>query len=119
MYETEAKEMAYQNFQASGAIRNAQYANTAVQGINPPKLSTVTDEIIGRLENIHSVLRNVADGQKMLIDRLHGPCPEPTGGECKSPIAPGKLQTIDERLNWLLSIAQNISENQQRLDRLA
>lgn len=84
-----------------------------------PPQQTVSGEILARLETIHARLRNIADNQRTLLERLHGPRPTAVQSDSKSPIPSGLLQTIDERLNWLGNIVSEITENQSQLDRLA
>lgn len=102
------------NVQAAAFTQGSIGNNNSV----PPQ-PTVSAEIITRLETLHSVLRNVADNQRNLLERLHGPRPANGQADTKSPIPNGFLQTIDERFGWLSSIASEITDNQNQLNRLA
>lgn len=86
--------------------------------IKPPSMS-VTAALIIKLENINTILRDAIICQRSLVERLHGPSPEAAkeAGKCPSPA--GALDIIDDRLSWILHSAQEITINQQALDRLA
>ena len=103
---------------ALAAYQSGQIGNSAA-GLSTPKPS-VTVEIITRLENLNSILRDVIVGQRHLMEMLHGSCPEVANDvKASAPSPSGTLNAIDERLNWLMNSAQEIASNQQTLDRLA
>lgn len=121
MYEAEAKERAYRELNNQVACNSGYigHSQAAANYPSPPKQPTVVSEIINRLENLHSLLRDAANSQCILIEKLHGPSPVTAIGEKGIQPNGGLLLTIDERLNWLLSTAQEINVNQQRLDGIA
>lgn len=112
------------------ADRNANYPQVPstltagqVQSLNqapclPPKQS-VSNEIINRMEGLNSTLLSILDHQQGLIDRLHGASPTAGIAEGKNVAGGGLLSAIDERMNWLVSNAQKILENQCKLNNLA
>lgn len=108
--------------------KNANYIGYATasgqqNAMNPCSVPTpkqsVSNEILSRLENLNCILSDVQSEQSHLLDRLHGPRPEKSGEVGCATDPNGILSVIDQRLNWLLSKAQSIRDNQQKLNNLA
>lgn len=110
----------YDTTQVQNALKSAQYANQVSQrdaGCAVVK-PTVVEEILNRLGCINDILRDVISSQHNLIDRLHGATPVASSDEKASTSPNGHLAAIDEKLQWVLRAAQEIMNNQNRLEHL-
>lgn len=108
----------YDTAQGQNSLMQAQYANHATQGAicaDSDRKATASEEIINRLGNINGILRDVIASQRNLIDRLHGASPVNPSSEKSPPSPNGHLAAIDERLQWVMQAAQEISSNQNKL----
>lgn len=101
----------------SNALMSGQQTAGIAQAV--PK-APAAQEIVSRLETLNGILRDVIICQRNLLERLHGPSPTSDSVGKSANVSPsGYLNTIEERLNWLMQTSQEIVSNQQTLDRLA